>query len=368
MVHAPATPQHAPRAARPAGAWLRAAVALGIGAWLTGAAAHTPDLPAPALDAPPPLTPAGVLAPNAVSRAAPASSAAARTAVAPVPAQRVQLRGDAATPALTAYWFLPREGVTPRALPVVVALHGCGGLLAQRAARDGTAAAGTDTADVAALLQQRYREYAHWLTERGYAVLMPDSFSARGKPHGICAEPIDNRAIDDRTRRADALAALRWVAQQPAVDAARIVLLGWSNGAQAVLATVDASRPWPAGTPQVERAVAFYPGCKRAVQQHSFRLRSPLLLMIGGADDWTPATRCAMLQSAVQARQPGARFRLEIFPGAYHGFDGTSELHRRTDVPAAAMRKSQSVTVGGDAVARVAALAQLDSWLASPDP
>ncbi|SPA47597.1 dienelactone hydrolase family protein [Cupriavidus taiwanensis] len=373
MVHAHLPPQHAPRAARPAGAWLRAAVALGFGTWLACAAAHTPDLTAPALDAPAPLTPAGVLAPNAVSRAAPASSAAARTAVAPVPAQRVQLRGDAATPALSAYWFLPREGATPRALPVVVALHGCGGLLAQRAARDGTAgttatAAGTDTADVAALLQQRYREYAHWLTERGYAVLMPDSFSARGRPHGICAEPIDNRAIDDRTRRADALAALRWVAQQPAVDASRIVLLGWSNGAQAVLATVDASRPWPAGTPPVERAVAFYPGCKRAVQQHSFRLRSPLLLMIGGADDWTPATRCAMLQSAVQARQPGARFRLEIYPGAYHGFDGTSELHRRTDVPAAAMRKSQSVTVGGDAVARVAALAQLDSWLASPDP
>lgn len=369
MVHAPATLQHASRAARPARAWLRAAVALGFGAWLAGAAAHTPDLPAPALDAPAPLTPAGALAPNAVSRAAPASSAAARAAVAPVPAQRVQLRGDAATPALTAYWFVPREGTTPRALPVVVALHGCGGLLAQRAARDGSAAAtGTDTADVAALLQQRYREYAHWLTERGYAVLMPDSFSARGKPHGICAEPIDHRAIDDRTRRADALAALRWVAQQPAVDAARIVLLGWSNGAQAVLATVDASRPWPAGTPPVERAVAFYPGCKRAVQQHSFRLRAPLLLMIGGADDWTPATRCAMLQSAVQARQPGARFRLEIYPGAYHGFDGTSELHRRTDVPAAAMRKGQGVTVGGDAVARVAALAQLDSWLASPDP
>ncbi|MDQ0142945.1 dienelactone hydrolase family protein [Cupriavidus necator] len=376
MVQPPATRQPAPRTAQPAAAWLRVALALALGAWLGGAAAHTPDLPAPALDAPAPLTPAGVLAPNAVSRAAPASAASAgAAATAAVPAQRIQLRGDAGTPALTAYWFLPREGATSRALPVVVALHGCGGLLAQggvqRARRDSTTAAtpaGPGTADVAAMLQQRYREYAHWLTERGYAVLMPDSFSARGKPHGICAEPLDNRAIDDRTRRADALAALRWVAQQPAVDAARIVLLGWSNGAQAVLATVDASRPWPAGTPPVERAVAFYPGCKRAVQQHSYRLRAPLLLMIGGADDWTPATRCAMLQSAVQARQPEARFQLEIYPGAYHGFDGTSELHRRTDVPAAAMRKGQSVTVGGDAVARVAALARLDSWLASPDP
>ncbi|WP_439668472.1 Dienelactone hydrolase [Cupriavidus necator] len=363
MTHAPATPQCSPRTARPAVAVLRAAVALGLGAWLAGASAHTPELPAPALAQPAPLTPAGVLAPNAVSRAAPGSAATA-----PVPAQRVQLRGDAATPALTAYWFLPREGATPRALPVVVALHGCGGLLSARPARASAAgAAGTAQADVSGLLQQRYREYAHWLNERGYAVLMPDSFSARGRPHGICSEPIDARGIDDRTRRADALAALRWVAQQPAVDTARIVLLGWSNGAQAVLATVDASRPWPAGTPQVERAVAFYPGCRRAVQQHNFRLRAPMLLMIGGADDWTPATRCAMLQSAVLARQPGARFRLEIYPGAYHGFDGTSELHMRRDVPAG-MRKTQGVTVGGDAVARVAALAQLDSWLASPDP
>ncbi|MGH8786789.1 MAG: dienelactone hydrolase family protein [Cupriavidus necator] len=363
MTHAPATPQRSLRTARPAVAVLRAAVALGLGAWLAGAAAHTPDLPAPALAQPAPLTPAGVLAPNAVSRAAPGSSATAS-----VPAQRVELRGDAATPALTAYWFLPREGATPRALPVVVALHGCGGLLSARPSRAGAAGAtGTDKADVSGMLQQRYREYAHWLTERGYAVLMPDSFSARGRPHGICSEPNDTRGIDDRTRRADALAALRWVAQQPAVDTARIVLLGWSNGAQAVLATVDASRPWPAGTPQVERAVAFYPGCKRAVQQHNFRLRAPMLLMIGGADDWTPATRCAMLQSAVLARQPGARFRLEIYPGAYHGFDGTSELHMRRDVPAG-MRKTQGVTVGGDAVARVAALAQLDSWLASPDP
>ncbi|WP_354687541.1 dienelactone hydrolase family protein [Cupriavidus necator] len=361
MTHIPATPPRSTGAAAAAGRLLRAAVAIGLVAWLAGAAAHTPDLPAPALTQPAPLSPAGALSPHAVTRAAPAATA---TAAAAVPAQRVQLPGDASTPALTAYWFVPREGATARALPVVVALHGCGGLLSARAARETAPAA--DGADVSGLLQQRYREYAHWLTERGYAVLMPDSFSARGKPHGICTEPTDTRGIDDRTRRADALAALRWIADQPGIDTARIVLLGWSNGAQAVLATVDASRPWPAGMPTVERAVAFYPGCKRAVQQHNFRLRAPILLMIGGADDWTPATRCAMLQSAVLARQPGARFRLEIYPGAYHGFDGTSELHMRRDV--AAVRKTAGVTVGGDAVARVAALAQLDSWLASPDP
>ncbi|WP_444633406.1 dienelactone hydrolase family protein [Cupriavidus oxalaticus] len=343
-----------------------AVLALGLVAWSGGAAAHTPSQPAPALVQPPLLSPAGALAPGTVTRQGGAPATAA-TSPAPVPAQRVLLRGDAATPALTAYWFVPREGTTTRALPVVVALHGCGGLLSPQ---DPMATGGGT--DASALLQQRYREYAEWLTARGYAVLMPDSFSARGKPHGTCTEPIDNRGVDDRTRRADALAALRWLGSQPGVDPARIVLLGWSNGAQAVLATVDASRPWPAGTPQVERAVAFYPGCKRAVRQHDYRLRAPVLLMIGGADDWTPATRCAMLQSAVLARQPNARFRLEIYPGAHHGFDGTSELHVRRDVPAGSnsggVRKARAVTVGGDAVARAAALAQLDSWLASPDP
>ena len=342
-----------------------------VGRWLRGAlagvamaAALMPTAPAqPAVSVPPlaPLSP--LTAP--VSPASAAAVAAPATATEPATA-RVRLPGDPGAPVLTGYWFMPREGSVARSqlLPVVVALHGCGGLVDMKVAakRAGTI---EEVIDPAAGLQSRYREYAHWLTERGYAVLMPDSFSPRGKAQGICTESLDARSIDDKTRRADAMAALRWVAKQPGIDTRRIVLLGWSNGAQAVLAAIDASRPWPTDTPNVDRAVAFYPGCKRAVQQHDFRLRSPLLLMIGGADDWTPATRCAMLQNAVQSRQPKARFRLEIYPGAYHGFDGTSELHVRRDIAA---RHGSGVTVGGDAVARVAALAQLDSWLASSDP
>ncbi len=335
------------------GRWLRGALAtVAIGVALMPVAPAQPAQPVPPAATLAPLTPAAPLT-------VPATATEPATA-------RVRLPAEPGMPALTAYWFMPREGSVARSqlLPVVVALHGCGGLVDMRvsAKRAGTI---EEVIDPAGGLQSRYREYAHWLTERGYAVLMPDSFSPRGKAQGICTESLDARAIDDKTRRADALTALRWVAQQPGVDARRIVLLGWSNGAQAVLATIDASRPWPTGTPTVDRAVAFYPGCRRAVQQHDFRLRSPLLLMIGGADDWTPATRCAMLQNAVQSRQPTARFRLEIYPGAYHGFDGTSELHVRRDIAA---RHGTGVTVGGDAVARVAALAQLDSWLASPDP
>jgi len=373
----PPLPSHPrpPTVPTAAGRWLRgigATLAIGM-ALLAAAAARpavsmTPIAPASPLTAPAgasTATPGPASAANSTANPAAASSQLPAGAAEPA-VTRVRLPADVGTPALTAYWFTPRETSVPRTqpLPVVVALHGCGGLVDMRVAarRAGTI---EEVIDPAAALQSRYRDYAHWLTERGYAVLMLDSFSPRGKAQGICNESLDARAIDDKTRRADALAALRWVSRQPGVDARRIVLLGWSNGAQAVLATIDTSRAWPAGTPTVERAVAFYPGCKRALQQHDFRLRTPLLLMIGGADDWTPATRCAMLQNAVQSRQPDARFRLEIYPGAYHGFDGTSELHVRRDIAA---RPGAGVTVGGDAVARVAALARLDSWLASPDP
>lgn len=341
-------------------------VAGAAGMLLAGAVlAHTPAPPTPALVQPANTAPLTALTPGATTRTAPYARAA-------TPALRVQLPGEQGAPALNAYWFVPREVGTPRtqALPVVIALHGCSGLMGTRreGVRAEAAPAGSSAADgdAAPALQPRYRDYAQWLTERGYAVLMPDSLSAHGRLQG-CGDSPETRGMDDRMRRADALAALRWVARQPGIDAARIVLLGWSNGAQAVLATVDASRPWPANTPPVERAVAFYPGCKRAVQQHNFRLRAPMLLMIGGADDWTPATRCAMLQNAVLARQPDARFRLEIYPGAYHGFDGTSELQVRRD-GLGGSRAGRGVTIGGDAVARVAAMAQLDSWLASPDP
>ncbi|MGO4332822.1 dienelactone hydrolase family protein [Cupriavidus sp. M-11] len=300
---------------------------------------------------------AALLASPAMHAQASVPAAAAESAM--PAAQAVRFPGTDEGKPLDAYWFVPQHGATApaQAMPVVVALHGCAGLY-QRG--------GTD----AAALQARYRDYVRWLTARGYAVLLPDSFAPRGKPQGICTEPMATRDIDDTVRRGDVLAALQWLARQPGVDTGRIVLLGWSNGAQAVLSAIDASRDWPAGAPSIERAVAFYPGCKSAVQRHGFRLRAPLLLMTGGADDWTPATRCAMLREAVAARQPEARFRLEIYPGAYHGFDafeGAGELRVRRDVPNGT-HPGRGVTVGADPVARDAALAQLDSWLASPNP
>ncbi|MHA6879993.1 dienelactone hydrolase family protein [Ralstonia pseudosolanacearum] len=254
---------------------------------------------------------------------------------------------------LTAYWIAPGRKRAAAGAPVVVALHGCGGLYTP---------AGAD----ANALGERYRGYAQWLAARGYAVVLPDSFGPRGKPHGICTEPTAGRSIDGTARRADILATLRWIAAQPGLDTHRIVLLGWSNGAQAVLDSVDASRAWPAGTPDVERAVAFDPGCLAALRRPAYRLNAPLLLLAGANDDWTPTDRCPALQNAVLARQPQARFALEPFGGAYPGFDGTAPLAPRKDTPDDA--RQGTVTIGGDPAAREAAFTRLGAWLDNPHP
>lgn len=254
---------------------------------------------------------------------------------------------------LTAYWIAPAAKAPAAGAPVVIALHGCSGLYTP---------SGTD----ARALGSRYRGYAQWLRARGYAVVFPDSFGPRGKPHGICTERLAARDIDGAVRRADILAAMRWVAGQPGVDARRIVLLGWSNGAQAVLEAVDGSRAWPADTPPVDRAVAFYPGCVAAQKRSDYRLNAPLLLLAGGNDDWTPADHCQALQAAVLARQPQARFELDVFGGTYHGFDGTAPVRERSGIPSG--RRHGTVTVGGDPAAREAAFAKLAAWLDAPRP
>ncbi|MGT2490624.1 dienelactone hydrolase family protein [Cupriavidus basilensis] len=106
---------------------------------------------------------------------------------------------------------------------MVIALHGCAGLYQS---------GGADAAGAAGALP---RNTCNGSPRAATRVLLPDSFGPRGKPQGICTEALAGRDIDDETRRGDVLAALRWLARQPGIDTARIVLLGWSNGAQAVL-------------------------------------------------------------------------------------------------------------------------------------
>jgi len=63
-------------------------------------------------------------------------------------------------------------------------------------------------------------------------------------------------------------------------------------------------------------AVAYYPACS-VVQLPTFT--APVLIMIGEADDWTPADRCR--EMVAHARPDSAPITLQVYPDAHHAFD-----------------------------------------------
>jgi dienelactone hydrolase len=240
---------------------------------------------------------------------------------------------------LTGYWFpAPGEG----ARPAVVALHGCGG----QTNKDGHLDVGR-------------RRYATYFNAEGIHMLALDSFRPRGLG-SICETPNGRRTVKEEDRRADTYAALRWLAQQPGVDPSRLVVAGWSHGGQTVLSVLDASDPFVQAQPVKPRAaVAFYPGCRKFNRMSRYELAAPLLLMIGEADDWTPASECAALQRRLSSI--GApEFDLVTFAGSYHGFDGTGPVKVRQGL---GNPRGGRATVGGNPQARAQSHARMFDFL-----
>jgi dienelactone hydrolase len=122
----------------------------------------------------------------------------------------------------------------------------------------------------------------------------------------------------------DAFGALRYLQAQPFVRGDRVGAMGWSQGGVYAMSVVNG----PSLTRAVARgvrlpaigfaaAIGIYPGgCKSLVGERAVR---PLLVLIGGADDWTPAAVCREMVDAMRAR--GSDVSIVVYPGAYHYFD-----------------------------------------------
>ena len=190
---------------------------------------------------------------------------------------------------LRGYLYRP-DGPGPS--PAVVALHGCGGI------------------------RPRLHQWASTLQQWGYVVLLVDSFTPRGQTN-ICDEGF--RVDPQYVRMPDAYAAQAYLARQPFVDRQRIGLMGWSHGGWTTLYAVDAIYLSGLHAMPFQAAIAFYPWCLAQLRQ----LNAPLLILIGEADDWTPASRCRdrLRQSAQLGEQTADRITLRGYPGAHHAFD-----------------------------------------------
>ncbi len=109
----------------------------------------------------------------------------------------------------------------PGPFPAVVIMHDCSGL--------GPRSSGAPM------------RWARELVENGYAIVMPDSFTARGHAGGVCTNPSPSRNDVAPSRRApDAYAALAYLRTLPYVDGSRIGIMGGSHGGSTTLASIVA--------------------------------------------------------------------------------------------------------------------------------
>src|SRR3954454_19151420 len=190
-------------------------------------------------------------------------------ATTPAP-QQVEIPASAG--ALHAQLFRP-EGAGP--FPTVIALHGCGGLNGQ-----------SDQ------VQPRYRDWAEQLLKAGYAVLLPDSYGSREL--GPQCRAKERRVFARRERVADIMASRQWLLREPWAAQDRISLIGWANGASALLWAV---RPQLASNklePDFRAAVAFYPDC-RISSGLGWSARVHTLLLIECSDDAGSPQACRQM-------------------------------------------------------------------------
>jgi dienelactone hydrolase len=179
------------------------------------------------------------------------------------------------------------------ASPAVVLLHSCNGNWLR--------------------LDERWgKSIASW----GYVTLTVDSFGPRGLQN-TCnnGTPVDLAF--------DAYRALNFLVRQPFVDAARVAVLGFSQGGWLALTSVEHGAMERTSPNKFRAAIAFYPRCL------GFKgdMTVSTLILIGELDDWTPAGECRNMVDGrddwgiSRRKSEGAPIRLIVYPGAYHAFD-----------------------------------------------
>ncbi|MDP2854689.1 MAG: dienelactone hydrolase family protein [Smithellaceae bacterium] len=195
--------------------------------------------------------------------------------------EKLNLTGDLSKP----------EGNGP--FPAVIILHGCAGI-------------GSNLG---------YWEYI--LVKEGYAVFTVDSLGPRGVGN-ICFSPLKVSPLD---RAHDAFAAKRHLQTLPFIDKERIAVMGFSHGGWTALYTTlypylfEKEQPFKA-------VITFYPYCENIYPEPK-ALFSPLMILIGGSDDWTPAKACEAYPKILKGLNH--EFVLKVYPGAYHHYDSLEE-------------------------------------------
>lgn len=215
-----------------------------------------------------------------------------------------QIHFESRTPA--GYFALARREASPRVVvvgtlrlpkdaagrvPAMVIAHGSGGV---------------DTRE------------ATWADRLG-ASGSPPSWSTASR-RATCARPRPTRRGSPPRRTWPTRWPLRLLATHPRIDPDRIGIIGFSKGGQIALYT--ALEPFRRAVIDDDRRfaahVALYPYCSDWYTAARVT-GAPMLLLLGGRDDYTPAEACRGY--AEWFRTAGAETAVVTYPHAYHDFD-----------------------------------------------
>ncbi len=192
--------------------------------------------------------------------------------------------------------LLPKHVSQP--MPVMVIMHGSGGLRYER----------------------EYR-YAGELNKEGIGAVVLDSFS----PRGVRATAAQQQRLSSATMLGDVYALLNLLAGHPRIDPHRIGVMGFSKGGSVTVFALDEQvrSALAVGAARFAVGVAFYPGCFVYLRRPR-PTPAPLLMLLGEQDNYTPAVQCE--RQAASLRAAGGTVTIITYPGAHHGWDATKAV------------------------------------------
>jgi dienelactone hydrolase len=170
-------------------------------------------------------------------------------------------------------------------------------------------------------MDARYIDFwAKQLNAAGYAAFVVDSFNPRGFKNASGAAQLTHNITGSIS---DSLHALKLLATHPKIDSQRIFHMGWSLGGVVVNDVAFPSFQKPIlgnSATQWAGSVSFYGGCNvRRRVDHNGKNEAPLLMLLGGLDDNTPAANCVAYAKSLAAA--GNNVAYKVYEGAYHDWD-----------------------------------------------
>ena len=171
---------------------------------------------------------------------------------------------------------------------------------------------------------EHHFQYLEMFRQMGIATFELNSFKSRN----ITSTVGTQTEITMAAMILDAYKALEVLSAHPKIDKEKISIVGWSLGGGVTLFS-----GWLPVKNAINKKIsfashlAFYPPCFIDPENRDFT-KSPIHIIIGELDNWTPSKPCEDLASKLR---PAANIDVTIFENSYHSFDTNSKVHKKED-------------------------------------